>query len=123
MDKIIVDKLIQYGLITNIDVNPEHYKDVNELIEEGIITIPGAKPTIDELLKDINYETPNNNEEIIIDSLKDEEAPLDETPNNNEEIIIDSPKDEEAPLDEIPNNNEEIIVEDNIKKSKKQNKK
>ena len=52
MDKQIIDKLVKFGLITNICVDPDKYINVDDLINKGIITIPGAKERIIELLKD-----------------------------------------------------------------------
>jgi uncharacterized protein Veg len=49
MDKNIIDKLIKYGLITNIGIDADKYENVDELINKGIITIPGAKQKILEL--------------------------------------------------------------------------
>ena len=56
MDKQIIDTLIKFGLITNIGVDANAYKDVDDLINKGVVTIPGAKSKIDELLKNIKIE-------------------------------------------------------------------
>ena len=52
MDKNIIDKLIKYGLITNIGIDADKYENVDELINKGIITIPGAKQKILELISE-----------------------------------------------------------------------
>ena len=52
MDKSIVEKLVKYGLITNIDVDANKYKDIDDLIAKGIITVPGAKTKILEIVGD-----------------------------------------------------------------------
>ena len=110
MDKRIVDALIQYGLITNICVDAEKYKDVDDLIAQGVITIPGSRPTIDKLIKDLEIKPIN---EV-----------LEETPEVQEEIIVDSPEDvtplEETP--EVPTVVEEVVeeVEETKKSTKKQ---
>ena len=131
MDKRIVDALIQYGLITNICVDAEKYKDVDDLIAQGVITIPGSRPTIDKLIKDLEIkpinevleETPEVQEEIIVDSPEDV-TPLEETPEVQEEIIVDTPEDvtplEETP--EVPTVVEEVVeeVEETKKSTKKQ---
>ena len=56
MDKQIIDTLIKFGLITNIGVDANAYKDVDDLINKGVVTIPGAKSKINELLKNIKIE-------------------------------------------------------------------
>ena len=63
MDKQIVDKLIKFGLITNIGVDAEKYKDIDDLIAKGIITVPGAKDKINELLGEIADVTPETIED------------------------------------------------------------
>ena len=63
MDKKIVDKLIQFGLITNIGVDANKYTDVDDLITKGIITVPGAKDKINELLGEIADVTPETIED------------------------------------------------------------
>ena len=52
MDKNIIDKLIKYGLITNIGIDADKYENIDELINKGIITIPGAKQKILELISE-----------------------------------------------------------------------
>ena len=52
MDKNIIDKLIKFGLITNIGIDADKYENVDELINKGIITIPGAKQKILELISE-----------------------------------------------------------------------
>lgn len=52
MDKSIIEKLVNYGLITNIDVDANKYKDIDDLIAKGIITVPGAKTRILEIIGD-----------------------------------------------------------------------
>ena len=65
MDKKIIDTLIKFGLITNIGVNADSYKDVDDLINKGVVTIPGAKTKIDELLKNLNLEISEPTKEIV----------------------------------------------------------
>ena len=65
MDKTIIDKLVKFGLITNIGVNANDYKDVDDLINKGVITIPGAKSKIAELL---NTEI----DALVVEEKKDE---------------------------------------------------
>ena len=56
MDKSILDKLIKFGFVTNVNVDASKYKDVDDLIVKGLITVPGAKQKINELLGDLNVE-------------------------------------------------------------------
>ena len=129
MDKNILDALIKYGFVTNIDVDPNKYKDVDELINKGIITIPGAKSRIMELLENAGIKTidvaPKTNETDIIIEVKDDEpvtvtdtpedvTPIDETPESPE--VIDETPVEETPIDETPTEeptvNEEAVAEE-----------
>jgi hypothetical protein len=105
MDKYIIEKLIQFGLITNIGVNANDYKDVDDLIAKGIITVPGAKEKIIELIG-------NNNVEV-----KTPEILVVEDPAEVETVIVEEPVVESV---------EEPVVESveetpKSKKSKKQN--
>ena len=52
MDKNIINKLIKYGLITNIGIDADKYENIDDLINKGIITIPGAKQRILELISE-----------------------------------------------------------------------
>ena len=52
MNKSIIDKLIKYGFITNICIDANKYENIDELINKGIITIPGAKQRILELISE-----------------------------------------------------------------------
>lgn len=136
MDKKIVDKLIQFGLITNIGVDANKYTDVDDLIAKGIVTVPGAKAKINELLgDDLNIEpdetfTYIDNEQIpqptivneVINEVLDDKSPvIDETPETEPVIdetpetaepIVDTPETIE-PIDETPETVEsEIVVEE-----------
>lgn len=82
MDKKVLDALIKFGLITNICVDSEKYKDTDDLISKGIITIPGAKATIDRLIKDITVDIKDetlNIEATIIDTTPIESINIVET--------------------------------------------
>lgn len=133
MDKKIVDKLIQFGLITNIGVDANKYTDVDDLIAKGIVTVPGAKDKINELLGEIADVTPEAIEdenddnalvpnpepnpepqpinEVINEVLDDKSPVIDETP-ETVEPIVDTPETIE-PIDETPETVEsEIVVEE-----------
>lgn len=134
MDKNILDALIKYGFVTNINVDPNKYKDVDELINKGIITIPGAKSKIMELLENAGMEpidvAPKTIETDVITEVKDDEpvtitdtpedaTPIDETPESPE--VIDETPIEEAPIEETPA--EEPIATEEAPKKKKSAKK
>lgn len=136
MEKHIIDKLVKFGLITNIGVDASKYKDVDDLIAKGIVTIPGAKDKIAELLGemvDVTSETieedntlvlnpePQPINEVINEVLDDNSPVIDETPETapvidetpeTMEPIVDTPADVE-PIDETPETVEpEIVVEE-----------
>lgn len=102
MDQKIVDKLIQFGLITNIGIDANKYTDVDDLIAKGIVTIPGAKSKIMELIGD-DY--------IVIEELPvKEDAVVDvaDTP------AVDTPIEEEVVVEEVVEDVEpaaEVVVE------------
>lgn len=88
MDQKIVDKLIQFGLITNIGVDANKYTDVDDLIAKGIVTVPGAKAKIMELIGD---------DHIVV-----EEVPV------KDDVVVDTPA--EAEITE-----EDVVVEEVVK--------
>ena len=53
MDAKIIDLLMKIGLITSIGVKADAYESVDDLISKGIVTIPGAKEHILDIIKDI----------------------------------------------------------------------
>jgi hypothetical protein len=91
MDKKIVDKLIQFGLITNVGVDANKYTDVDDLIAKGIVTVPGAKTKIMELIGD---------DGIVIEELPTEDAVVVETP-TEEASAVDTPTEEEVTEPEV----------------------
>ena len=129
MDKKIVDKLIQFGLITNVGVDANKYADVDDLIAKGIVTVPGAKDKINELLGEIADVTPEAIEdenddnalvpnpesqpinEVINEVLDDKSPVIDETPETAP--VIDETPETIEPIDETPETIEsEIVVEE-----------
>ena len=54
MDKQIIDLLMSKSYITNIGVDHIKYDSIDDLINQGVVTIPGAREKIDELLKSMN---------------------------------------------------------------------
>ena len=143
MDKKIIDTLIKFGLITNIGVNADSYKDVDDLINKGVVTIPGAKTKIDELLKNLNLEISESTEEIvdivsndttinvITDNItiehENEENEVEDIKETEVETAIEVETKDEVIKSEVEDIKEtEVIVEEpkntTTKRTKKQNK-
>ena len=102
MDKTILDALIKFGLVTNIDVDAEKYETVDDLINKGIVTIPGAKTKILEIIENLGV-TPievNPITEPIVEVLLDEN-PIDVEPITELNIIDETPESPEI-IDETP---------------------
>lgn len=99
MDKKIVDKLIQFGLITTIGVDANKYTDVDDLIAKGIITIPGAKAKIMELIGD--------------DSIVIEELPANDDVVDNE-AVVDAPTEEDIVVEDVTEDIEPSVVEPEV---------
>ena len=123
MDKYIIDKLVSFGLITNVGVDASKYKDVDDLIAKGIITIPGAKAKIAELLNPINpplilVEKTDDEPQVV-----DNTADVNEVDNNTTEPETIEPETTEtvevAETEIVVEETVEETVEDNKKKSKK----
>ena len=146
MDKKIIDTLIKFGLITNIGVNADSYKDVDDLINKGVVTIPGAKTKIDELLKNLNLEISKSTESteeivnivsndttinVITDNitieLENEENEVEDIKETEVETAIEVETKNEVIKSEVEDIKEtEVIVEEpkntTTKRTKKQNK-
>ena len=91
MDKSIVEKLVQFGLITNIDVDAEKYDSVDDLIAQGVITIPGIKNKILEIIGDETESTLEPiNDTIITDAPIVDEAPESEVEVETTEVESDA---------------------------------
>ena len=84
MDKNIIDKLVKFGLITNINVDASKYKDVDDLIAKGVITIPGAKTKIEQLVS-----TLEDSVKLIEDEVNVITEKIDEINNVIENIVIE----------------------------------
>ena len=130
MDKKIVDKLIQFGLITNIGVDANKYTDVDDLITKGIITVPGAKDKINELLGEIADVTPEtiedeNDDNALIPNPEPnpEPQPINEVLDDNSPVIDETPEtvDSEIVVEEA---NDEVseTTEEPVKKTRKSKK-
>ena len=120
MDKRILDELIKFGLVTNINVDHNKYKDVDDLINKGIITIPGAKDTINKLIKNIGI---TSEPEMTSEVLKsDDKEIITDAPISSPEVIVDTPEQvspivdtmpDEKPLDEVEEEPVEVVETSN----------
>ena len=112
MDKHILDVLVKFGLVTNIGVNADDYKDVDDLIAKGVVTIPGAKSKIEELLGKVSNFEPEvevvDEAAVVTEVLEDNAPVIDETP-ETETPLVDTPADK-VPLDETPVEEVETVV-------------
>jgi hypothetical protein len=113
MDKKVLDALIKFGLVTNICVDSEKYKDVDDLINKGVITIPGAKPTIERILKDLNVTEP-----IVVEPVVETEPIVEETV--VEPVVETEPIVEETVVEPVEET--EPIVEETGQKKRKSKK-
>lgn len=86
MDHKIVDKLIQFGLITNVGIDADKYTDIDDLIAKGIITVPGAKTKIMELI---------GRDHIVIEELPIEDDAVED------DTVVDAPVEEESIIKEV----------------------
>lgn len=132
MDKHVIVELMKKGLIT-MNVDASKYESIDDLINKGVITIPGAKQTIMEIINKLdNVIEPivvqpevidatitetiiEDNDNIITDSPEDV-VPIEETP-TSEEVIIDTPT-EETPIDETPTSEEPTVIEEVVEEVK-----
>jgi hypothetical protein len=145
MDKRILDVLIKFGLVTNTCVDPEKYADVDDLINKGVVTIPGAKSKIMELIEKANIEATVVTEDVkttlpetVVEVKEDEivevtevtevtetEAPVEEVAETVEVPVEETPVEEivteEVPTEEVAETTEEVTEE--APKKKKSTKK
>lgn len=135
MDKSILDKLIKFGFVTNVNVDASKYKDVDDLINKGVVTVPGAKSKIMELLEKANIEATEDVKmplpETVVEVKEDdivEVIEVDETEAPVEEIVdavevVEETVIEETPVEEVVETPEETSVEETPKKKKSTKKK
>lgn len=134
MDKKELDLLKKYGLVTDTNVKAENYKSIDDLINKGVITIPGVKERIEKLLNDsmniLHTESDNAIKEIMepIKPIFDTSITLNpieeksikiETPEETEPtatVVTENP--EEKPV-EVVTEDVEIVEVETTKKSKK----
>jgi hypothetical protein len=100
MDKQILKKLIDFGLITNICVDADKYETVDELINAGIITIPGSRNVIDKLIGEV-VESPEVETEEMIKSSEEEVKEVDTEDENldTKSVEVVSPVEEVKEVD------------------------
>ena len=115
MDKKILEVLTKKGYITKIGVKAENYKDVDDLIKKGVITMPGAKSAIEKLLASLDVKV----EDAVdpIDPVVDPIDPVDPIVENDTDIVVDDLVDE--PVADEPVVDEPIVEETPKKTSKK----
>ena len=123
MDKKILDVLIKFGLVTNTCVDPEKYADVDDLINKGIVTVPGAKSKIMELLEKSDIEATAVTEDVkmplpetVVEVKEDEIVEVTEV--DETEAPVEETVTEEAPVKESVETPEETTVEEAPKKKK-----
>ena len=122
MDKHIIDLLIDKSYITTIGVDHTKYETIEDLINQGVITMPGAYERIDALLNSTNIQKEEKpiieimiddklilsepvTELNMIDETPESEPVIDETPES--EPVIDETPESEPVIDETP---EEIVT-------------
>ena len=92
MDRNIVHALMNEDLITSM-IDPNDYNTVDELINDGIVTIPGAKSRVLEIIDSLNIKPADEPQDTI--TIVDEPIVL------NDPIIDETPV-TETPIDETP---------------------
>lgn len=92
MDRNIVHALMNEDLITSM-IDPNDYNTVDELINDGIVTIPGAKSRILEIIDSLNIKPI----EVNIDNVQDT---IDEPTVEPEPIVLNDPIIDETPVSE-----------------------
>ena len=65
MNKDVLDKLVKFGLITNVGVCADKYNSIEDLITSGVITIPGAREKIYELVGELESMIDNTIEKTV----------------------------------------------------------
>ena len=117
MDAKIIDTLTKVGIITTICVDASKYDSIDDLINDGVITIPGIKNYVLEVLKDTDIEI-----EPAVET-KDEETkiePVVETKDEETKIEpVTETKDEETKIEPVVETVETVETSKEISKKKK----
>lgn len=88
MDKKLIEILMNKGYITTY-VNADMYKDVDDLFNKGVITIPGSKTAIMELL-DLKQDAVEHVITENDDNADDNEVINNDNENNDVEPTVES---------------------------------
>lgn len=124
MDKSIVEKLVKYGLITNIDVDANKYKDIDDLIAKGIITVPGAKTKILEIVGDFITEleeTIETTKATVLENVVNKSEDNDSEDTKPESIEEDVETVNDEPIEVVVNEDPaeaEIVIEEEVDANK-----
>ena len=119
MDKRILKALEDFGLVTNICVDADKYTTVDDLIEQGVVTIPGAREKIYEIIKELDgvelVTEITENTETVIDEIPEDKPTIVEVPDDVKPIdeIPETP----VVIDEIPEADDANVVEDTVESS------
>ena len=112
MDKSIIEKLAKYGFITNIDVDANKYKDIDDLIAKGIITVPGAKTRILEIIGDFITEleeTIETTKATILENVANDAVNNDAV---NNDAVDTKPESVEETVEAVNDESVEVAVND-----------
>lgn len=117
MDSRIIDALVKFGIITSIGIDASKYDSVDDLINKGVVTIPGIKDRIIEILKDVEIE--DSVSETIPEPVKEEKIieSVTKTVEPQPEVTIKSIEEPKEPIVKT-----EPVVESQPVKKKKQQK-
>lgn len=125
MDSKIIDALVKFGIITSIGIDASKYDSVDDLINKGVVTIPGIKDRIIEILKDVEIE--DFDSEIIPEPVKEEKIiePITDTVETQpkEHTVEPEPKEpivEPQPVVEPIVETEPVVEPQPVKKKKQQ---
>lgn len=114
MDKRVFDEIFKNGFITTVGVKAEDYNSVEDLIANGIITMPGAMEKINEILAEFDVELVVDDEApaspTIVEDLNNPAPVIDETP-ASPTPLVDTP-DDKAPLVDTPTEVETVVCDD-----------
>ena len=111
MDKRVFDEIFKNGFITTVGVKAEDYDSVDDLVANGIITMPGAMEKIREILAKLDIDLVVDDEApTIVEDLNNPAPVIDETP-ASPTPLVDTLTDE-APLVDTPTEIETVISDD-----------
>lgn len=97
MDKIIFNELVKKGLITQVGIDYTKYESAYDLISKGIITRPGSKSIIDELLVKLNL----HDDTSIDDPIVTNDNPETDVSNDIDNTVKDDDNDTKIEDDDV----------------------